>query len=808
MINFRDFRIGWRLLIGEPVYSVVVIAGLALGFAACFLLLGYVQYSFTYDAQVPDVDRVYQIKQQLDGSPVWETGMALPFAQVVSSSALVETSSFTYELDSVAGYENKQYELQLKVVEPGFQKIFNVLSLEGDLQTTLSQPDAIAITVSTAQKIFGAIHVLHKIVEIAGARFQVTAILPDPPSNSNARYEALVGQHSLAWSQPVRDSLIKNWKMLSCEIYVKLPKNVPPGELEKYLQIANDTFSSFSHKQYLKSNQKTTAANLPNIKLEPLAEVYFDESLGEHGNKKLVLGLAVIASLILVIAATNYMNLAIVRTIRRQREIGLHKVLGAGRAHIVRRFVAESVLVTLIATGLGIMLAWLLLPWFSELMSRPLENVITLKNCGFAVVTGLCIGLATGAYPAWIALRINAIASLAGRGNMETHGGLWVRRVLTMMQFSIAMGLAGLTIAILWQTSFASHAYPGYDSSKLIMLEVYADFGDFENPDMPNSLAKFAFYKKLLQLSEVTGFAASLNAPGSNSNRFPYEVQLASGRRVHASLQSVTNNFFEIYRLQPRAGRLFDSHIDLADDKTKIVVNWTAAKAMGFASPDAAVGHSILGKRGPLTIIGIAPDILQRSLREALQPTIYVRFEPSPGATPWLTVRTTGDVASAQREIEELWQKSFPTKTLNMHSVQDAIAEGYADDLRYAKLLAASSALAIVIAAFGIYVLSASSMQRRTREIVLRKLYGAGGQDIVQLIGREFGSLIAISALIGLPVAYLASAKYLAEFVERAPMGVWPLLLALTLVLIVAVCATCRHLVIAMRLKPAVVLSN
>jgi putative ABC transport system permease protein len=341
---------------------------------------------------------------------------------------------------------------------------------------------------------------------------------------------------------------------------------------------------------------------------------------------------------------------------------------------------------------------------------------------------------------------------------------------------------------------------------------VYAEFGDFENPGNPNSLAKFVFYEKLSKLPGVTGIAASLNAPGSNANNTSHEIRLPSGQSVQVSRQFVTNNFFEIYNLQARAGRLFDSHIDLSDNKTNVVLNWAAAQALGFTSPNAAVGQSVSGitpgKSTTLTIIGIAPDILQRSMREKNQPTIYFRFDRSPGSTPWLTVRTNGDVAGVEKEIADIWRKSFPTKDLNMHSVQEEIAQTYAEDVRYAKLLGASSSLAIAIAAFGIYVLSAYSVQRRAREIVLRKLYGAGGREIAQILGREFGSLIAVSALIGLPVAYLASSRYLAEFVERAPMGAWPLLMALMLALIVAMSATCRHVLIAMKMKPALALNN
>ena len=176
--------------------------------------------------------------------------------------------------------------------------------------------------------------------------------------------------------------------------------------------------------------------------------------------------------------------------------------------------------------------------------------------------------------------------------------------------------------------------------------------------------------------------------------------------------------------------------------------------------------------------------------------------------TSVLTVRVNGDINTVEKQIEAIWMKSFPADAIVMRSAKMALGENYADDLRLAKLLAASSLLAIAIAAFGIYVLSAYSVQRRTREIVLRKLYGAGVGVIAKLLAREFGALIAISALIGLPIAYFAIAKYLAEFVERAPMGQWPLLCALLVAGMIAFMAVLRHAILAIRISPGIALRN
>ncbi|PRC94951.1 ABC transporter permease [Solimicrobium silvestre] len=797
-MNLRDFCIGWRLLANEPVYSLVVVFGLALGFAACFLLLGFVRYSFNYDAQVPDKERVYFVKESMTlfSPPFWSNSAKLPLSDVIKKSGQAVATSFVYPIYSVVQVGNVSRKIKLSSVETDFPQIFGIQALEGDLPSALTQPDAIALTMSTAQKIFGDNQALHKTVKIAENLYRVTALLPDPPSNTAQPYEALVGKNTSAWPEVERAKALHDWDNTSSQIYMKLSPHTSPEVLEKMLQKEIDKFGfgrSFKPEELL----KLRGGKAIEVRLVALPDGYFDQDLmsddGEHANKKIVIGLAAVAILILLLAAINYVNLAIVRTLRRQREIGLRKLLGASVNRLVGHFLAEAMLVSMIATALGMLLAWLLLPLFSELMVRKLDTLFTLQNLVFSALFGIIVGLLTGAYPAWIALRVSVSESVAGRGNSETSSGLWLRRILTIMQFSVAMGFTGLTLAIVWQAHYASKINLGFDPEKLVVI------------DLPDSLINpidVMFRDKLAHLPGVSEVAASADYPGSPRTKCMNRSHNNAGEPVEMSCQPVSVNFFDVYGVKPLAGRLFNSHIDQVEHSNVVVVNWLAAKALGFHSPEEAIGQ--IFPVDDNKIIGVVPYIRHQNLRETVQPNYY-RLS---NALRVLTVRTNGDFDALEKAVTALWVQTFPTDTLRMRRLSDAIAINYADDLRMAKLLAASSLLAIAIAAFGIYVLSAYSVQRRTREIVLRKLYGANGGAIARLLAREYGVLVAISALIGLPIAFVASAKYLAEFVEHAPMGVWPLVGALFVACMVAFVSVLRHALLAIRMPPADALHN
>ena len=790
----RDFRIGWRLLVKEPAYSAVVVMGLAVGFAACFLLLGYVAHSLSYDRHVPEREQIHRLMQHWNifGEGEWGDAASLPArdALIASGQPLLASAFISREIDARVGGQVQT--IDLTVVDPAFREIFQPKVLAGDLAATLARPDALALTRETAVKLFGTTDAVGKTVGVAGQPYLVSAVLEDQPAATTLPYAALAGIKTTIWNAEYRDLVTNNWGSSHGRVYVKLLPGADKAAALDGLRRAM-LASSFYQRQSPDQIASLNGRDMIDFRLGTLEEAYLDPLIrGQssiHGDRKTIFGLAAVGLLILALAATNYVNLATVRTLRRQREIAVRKVLGAGTGAVSRHFLAESVLVCLVATAIGLLLAWLLLPVFADLVQRELDDMFTPVSLGISLLLGVLVGVLAGAYPAYSAIRVRPTAALAGRGNSETTGGLRLRRVLTVLQFATAMGLTGLTLGVAWQTRYASSLDPGFDPGSLLIVETAED--------MRNANVR-AFRDALVRLPGVSGVGVS-DAPVTrniNSN----SMKRDGGATVSLNWFRVSPEFFGVVGLKPVAGRLYDPARDGPDDQGKVVLNEAAARKLGFASAQDAVGKSAaVADIRTMQVVGVAPNIRHRSARDEMQPTVYFLGRQ----TGVFTVRVQdGQTENVQRAIEQLWARFFPNDVLQVRRMAALFSQSYEDDLRLAKLLAASSVIATAIAAFGIYVLAAYSVQRKAREIVLRKLYGAGSAAIGRLVAREFLALIGIGALVGLPVAFVALQRYLASFTEQAPVGPWTLGAALLVSLLVALGSTVRHGVAAMRIRP------
>jgi len=799
-MKLRDFRIGWRLLAKEPAYSAVVILGLTIGFAVCFLLLGLVRHSFSYDAQVPDSASIYTIKQKWNvpgTDDAWYSSTSLPVRDALLASGLpLQASAFiSRHIDVRVGARVQG--IGITVVDPDFQAMFQPVVIKGDLKAALTRPDAIALTREAADKLFGNEDVVGKTVQIAGTPYLVSALLADQPSATTMPYTALTGTKTAIWNAEYRQMVTTNWGSSHGSVFIKLGQGVQPAavlEAIRRAMLASSFYTETTPAQRAALNGK----DFIDFRLGQLRGIYLDPDTNRpsttHGDRNSVLGLAAVGLLILLLAATNYVNLATVRTLRRQREIAVRKVLGASASAVSRQFLAESVLVCLIATAAGLLLAWLLQPAFSDLVQREFDNLFSPAALLASVLLGVLLGVAAGAYPTWSALRVRATSALAGRGNVETASGLWLRRVLTVLQFATAMGLTGMTLAVAWQTRHASELDPGFEHSGLLIVRTSGDM---------RAANTSAFRDALARLPGVASVGVS-DAPVT-VNQNSTSMQRDGGSPLGINYLLVDPGFFDTYGLKAAAGRLYSMGKDKAGDADKVVVNQAAARKLGFASAEDAVGKYIREPEGEARqVVGVAPDIRHRSAREEMQATIYM-LSPRTGV---FTLRTNGDMEAVQRAVEALWPRFFPNDVISMQRADTMFAENYADDLRLAKLLAASSVIAVAIAAFGIYVLSAYSVQRRIREIVLRKLYGASGGAIGRLVAREFAVLIGVGAAIGLPVAWVAGERYLAAFTERAPIGLWTVGAALGVAVAVALGSTLRHTLSAVRLAPALALRD
>jgi putative ABC transport system permease protein len=797
--SLRDFRIGWRLLLKEPAYSAVVIFGLAVGIAACFLLLGFVRHSFSYDENVPERERVVRLMQHWNLAVLgneWSDSASLPArdAALASGQPLLASAVVDNNLDVRAG--DIVSTVGVALVDPDFQKIFAPPVLAGDLHAALTRPDALALTRGAAIKLFGRADVVGKTLQNDRQTYVVAAVLADQPAASTVPYEALAGTGGTIW--PSIRNFRNAWGGVAGRVYLKL---LPGADPQAVLDAVRRGLraSPLTRRDYAEQVAALGGRDLIDYRLGPIAEAYLDPDLkGQseiHGDRRAMLGLAAVALLILLLAATNYVNLATIRTLARQREIALRKVLGASAQAVARQFLAESVLVCLIATVLGLLLAWLVLPLFSDLVQRRFDQMFSAGALAAALLFAVVLGVAAGAWPTWSALRVRATAALAGRNGSETARGLWLRRSLTALQFAAAMGLTGTTLAVAWQTHYASTLSPGFDPRPLLTLPAGNDMRD---PRMR------AFRDEVLRLPGVEGVAEA-NIPITSSNNIT-SLRREGGQATDLNLYAVSPEFFDVYGLKPVAGRLYNPAMDRVKETDRVVINASAARKLGFASPQDAVGRMVGGTGGDdrqMQVVGVAPDIRHRSAREGEQPSVfYLRDQ-----VRILTIRCRRDPVAVKHAIEAIWPRHFPNEPVDvLHMDKFIVDQFYADDLRLARLLAASSVIATAIAAFGIYVLAAYSVQRREREIVLRKLYGAGSAAVGGLVLREFALLVGAGALVGLPLAYVALQRYLADFTERAPIGAWTVVAALLLTCLVTLGSTLRHTLAAVRIRPALAL--
>jgi ABC-type antimicrobial peptide transport system permease subunit len=804
-MKFRDLKIAWRILLKQPAHSLIVFLGLSVSFCVCFLLLGYAKFSFEYNAHIADADRIFLVKHKVNvfSRPVWVDFGQMRLNEAIGSSGIPHTiislSSNTQTAETSAKVSQS---LNVVSVSSSFPDSFAVKTLQGDLAATLAKPDAIAVTAATAEKLFNTQKVLGSTLKIAEKSVTIGAVIQDPPKNTTVSFDALVGT-----------------KEEESNGYIKLPVNVDVGMVEQFLQTAADKapLAKLLREGWKAGGEQVSAQKSPiEIRLTSLKDAYFDRDLGNfegisRGNKGIVIALVGVAVIVLLLAATGFINLMVARTIRRQREIGVYKMLGATRLRVVRQFITESLLLTFAANGLGLFIAWLMLPMFSDLMNRPLDSLFTLSNLAMSLLFSIALGLLLSAYPAWIALKVNINQALVGKGNNESVGGMRLRRVLTVMQFSSAIAFGAIALAIAWQTYYVSKVSLGFSPDNLLILNLArAPFGG--NSDEQKAAAaqidakNRAFQDSVMRLPGVRDVASTNQALGRDFVGFNAPLLTQDDRRIVPIVHFISPNFFNVYQVRAIAGRVYDPKLDLDDKVDRIVLNVAAVKALGFSSPQDAIGKIVMprSRDHAWQIIGVIPNVRFQNAYEQEAPRSFrVQLH-----SQTLVIQVDADLVETQAKIAALWQRFFPSHEFNLITNTSLVAENYAEDIRLTKLLIVAAIIVMLNAIFGIYVLSAYSVQRRFQEIAIRKIYGAKTKSIALLLGKEFGFIMLASALIGLPLGALSISHYLASFVEHAPIGGWTLLFALCVALLIALASSLRHALLAMRISPVAALRD
>ena len=817
------FTVAFRALTKNRTYAFINIFGLALGLAACLLLLLYVRYETSYDAWLPDAERVYQV-QTIGNDP--ETGDRREMQGAPRPVAAALAKDFP-QIEHISKAEGGQITIlsrgeaesaRILMVDEPFFRILAVPFLHGNPTRAMQAADSLALSREEAMKRFGTTDVVGRTITIIGDSGQrslkITAVFEELPKNSHLNF-TMVTKFKEEWEC--------SWSCINGGAYLKLK----PGS---DVAAINEALPAWEKRniptQTVGGSQTNEGTNL-DWRLVNVADVHLSPAEGERpGNDRRTLTtFAIVAVLILFMAVVNFTNLATARSGQRAREVALRKVLGAGRRQLVTQFLGESLLLTSLAMLLALAFTELTLPYFSAFLDAELEMVY-LGADGILIpilLLVLVVGAAGGVYPALYLSRYQpAVVLKANKSSSETPGTGRLRNILVVAQFAVSIGLIICTVVVYHQTLFATRSSAGFDREGLIQLE------GLRRPEI--AAQRETLVRQIERIKGVTATSGTNIVPAGQQTLYTMVAVPGKSEPEKIGWYSVEPDFFSTMRIPMIAGRPLSDRfakdkayipgLDWSGDPAlaertargivqrgvNIVVNQAGAERLGFADAATAVGKqiglSIFGDEigvAQATIVGVAADSRFRSLREPIEPSIYY----DTGDYRRLMIRyENAEPAAVRAAVARIWKRLAPQVPLEADFTDDKMAEQYEVDARRGQTFAGFSLLAIVIACLGLFGLAAFTAERRTKEIGIRKVFGATVRDIVKLLVWQFSKPVVIANVIAWPVAWWVMRDWLNNFDSRIDLGPGPFLLAGLIALAIAVGTIAGHAIRVARANP------
>jgi putative ABC transport system permease protein len=814
-----------RALAKSKTYSIINISGLAIGMAACIMILLYIRYEQSYDTWLPDAENTYQLQvwapHPKDGEPFF-----LQMAPYASKDAIkkdypqVEHAAYLQDNGPVFIKDGQAYATKDRgwmFTDDDFLKVVSLPLIAG---TTLTQPQTAVITQSEAIQRYGTDQVVGRTLTVISRGikrdFKINGVIKDVPKNSSMKLNAIMRLDYVAFNA-TGPQFLTCWGCQSGYVYLKLR----PGSDVKAMQAQEPAWEKRNIPDDptvgIKYNQGTDSDwHFVNIRDVHLGKAQ-DSPLTPGNDVRTITTFAIIAVLILGMAVVNFTNLATARASQRAREVALRKVLGATRRQLIVQFVAESILISAVAMLLALALVELLVKPFAAFLDADLSldyfgsNGILFPAIGLTLLVGIISGL----YPAFFLSRFQPAQVLkANRSAAETPGSGRIRTVLVVSQFAVSIGLIICTAVIYGQTVFARNVDPGYKRDHLLQVEELS------------RAQLWPLAEGIVQRAERTPgvVAAGLTDIGvnTNNNNNSFLLPPGSNQQVLIGQYNVGVGYFDAMGLKLLAGRWFDNReIDdsttpyppdpqvekaIHDRGMNVVINQYAARKLGFASPADAVGKVVRGDLignnlglMNLTIVGVVGDSRFRTVRTPIEPIMFHKVRTGPG---WMMVRYKGDPEAVRSALEREWKQVTSEVPFNAKFSEDVMGEMYKKEDSRAQIFAAFSMLAVIIGCLGLFGLAAFTAERRTKEIGIRKVLGARTRDIVRLLVWQFSRPVIIANLIAWPVAWWMMRDWLNGFDQRIALTPIPFLVAAAIALGIAIATVVGHAVKVARANP------
>lgn len=775
------FKIAWRNLMKNKVFSFINIIGLSVGLTCCMLITLYILNETSYDRYQKKGDQIYQLGTEFIGlgnfKKLPNTPAAMGEMMKQSFPEIQQTTRLTRlfaEDKTLLQYTTKSgeiksfYETKGFMADSTFFRMFTYNFTEGNPMTALDNPNTIVLSEQIAEKLFGNERALNKVIHVSSSTngdhdFLVTGVFKpiDKPSHIDGRFfMSMMGGDIANYIKSAGTNLVNNNMYFT---YLLLKPGVDAKRLE-------DKFPAFMDK-FAAKDLKATGFNKRQF-LVPLKKIHLSEDLKgnvtESGSKTYLYILASIAIFTLLIACINFMNLATARSSRRSSEVGIRKVLGAKKRYLVAQFLGESVLMSLIAFILAIVFTKLLIPAFNAVSGRDLS--LSFSN-NFTIILvflllAILTGLLAGSYPAFYLSSFKPVKVLKGKFS-NSFGAVSLRKGLVIFQFVISVVLIIASVVIANQMNYLRSANLGFNKAQQIVIPL-------RSKNAKNMYASFK--SELLKESSISNTGASLYYPGIPN--FADNILCKQGESMQqgkdVKMNYVDTGFLQTLGIKAVAGRVFSSDFYASDTSGGIILNETAVKQFGFPSAQDAVGQKLhfdfRDSTYNFNILGVVKDFHFEDLHVPISPYGF-QLSSQPQYNYMIVHAREGNINSILKSIQNTWHQLNPTEPFEYSFLDQDFQKNYDAENRLASIVGYFTAIAILISCLGLFGLATFSAEQRIKEIGVRKVLGASVTSIVTLLSKDFLKLVAIAIVIASPIAWWAMNKWLQGFAYKINIG-------------------------------------
>ncbi|MBW6490358.1 MAG: ABC transporter permease [Lentimicrobium sp.] len=775
-----NIKIALRSLIRQKFYSLINLAGLSAGIAAFLLIAMYVQHELSFDRHLSKLDRLYRVVEIQNEPGVGEQHVAITmgplakamkddFPQVINAVRFMPVFNV-----SLIKYNDKSFNEQyLFYADPSAIEMFDIEIVHGNPAQVLAEPRTVLVSEKSALKYFGSAEAaIGKTLLFDNTSFRVSGVMKDQPETSHLYFEMLV---PVATAEVLPEfERMKGWGSNSLITYVQLDD---PSSFD----IINQGFDDFLEKHVF--SQKDTWQYLE-MYLQPVSKVYLKsghikfQNVYAMGDANMVNIFVVISGLILLIACVNYINIAIARSFKRSREVGMRKVLGAGRYGLMVQFISESAIITLAALIMSLGLVELVLPELNSLLGTNfridfLSN--PLYNLGL-VILFIIISLISGYYPAFYLLHLQPIQALKGISSDSGRGTGTLSSVLVVFQFVISIGLILAVLVIRDQVNFIKNKDLGIHYQDIL----YVGFGD-------KGYEKLKVVKtELLKNPNIKSVAGCSFMNGVSGSQGPVFVDDTSNTKLYVRYGFVDEDFFETMGIEIAEGRYFDG--DLPSDVNRVnIINQAAAKALGwevaegkfFMYPEAA------DSSGKTEVVGVVKDYNYYSLRSQIEPAIW-GWQPERFEGVVIKTASKANAEKIKHFIEEKWNDIFPGQPVQIIDAVNYNLKNYRKDQNSFTLFVYFTLISLLLSCLGLFGLTSLILEQKTKSIGIRKVLGGEVWQITFMLIRNYLILVLLAGVIALPIGYYLMQFQLNKFAYRININAFHLLLPILIAILIS----------------------